>query len=63
MKTTGVSNITKFGLLVFLGHPSVNSVKSVNRVSTKQCKQCKQYMMVFFLLNISFPDFLIGFCL
>ena len=36
MKTTGVSNIPKFGLLFFLGHPTAGSlvVITVSGVST-----------------------------
>ena len=33
MKTTGVSNIPKFGLLFFLGHPNVQYVKRISAIS------------------------------
>ena len=36
MKTTGVSNIPKLGLLVFLGHPSIYTCTSEEKVGAGQ---------------------------
>ena len=35
MKTTGVSNIPKFGLLVFLGHPNIGA-RYIIKISTSK---------------------------
>ena len=36
MKTTGVKDIPKFGLLVFLGHPTVNIIVKLARLQKNQ---------------------------